>query len=57
MALERHLTVDAPKKKTITEKKKKKNLNYELNAFERGGKLREYCNKLRTEFSLLIVSC
>lgn len=55
VALEKHLMVDAPKK-PITKKKKKKNLNYELNAFG-GEKLREYCNKLRTEFSLLIVSC
>lgn len=54
VALEKHLMVDAPKNLKL--KKEKKNLNYELNAFG-GKKLREYCNKLRTEFSLLIVSC
>lgn len=46
------------KREKEKQKKGKKNyLNYELNAFGRKKKLREYCNKLRTEFSLLIVSC
>lgn len=38
-ALEKHLTVDAPKnpKTKKNKKRKKKNLNYELNAFLGGG--------------------
>lgn len=42
-------------KPKTSKKKKKKELKLWTQSF--GKKLREYCNKLRTEFSLLIVSC
>lgn len=52
---EKQLVVDAPKNLKLQNRSRRKELKWWTQSFRE--KLREYCNKLRTEFSLLIVSC